>query len=79
MGLDGPSLNYADIPDGLTTVAITITNEATGVSEAAAVVGGVAGARVTEAEGDSGHGYPRVQAVQGWGLLVDQHSAFIKV
>lgn len=79
MGLDGPSLNYADIPDGLSTVAITITNEATGVSEAAALVGGVAGARVTEAEGDSGHGYPRVQAVQGWGLLVDQHSALCKV
>ena len=77
MGLDGPSLSYADIPDGLTTVAITITNEATGVSEAAALVGGVAGARVTEAEGDSGHGYPRVQAVQGWGLLVDQHSAVL--
>ena len=77
MGLDGPSLNYADIPDGLSTVAITITNEATGVSEAAALVGGVAGARVTEAEADSGHGYPRVQAVQGWGLLVDQHSAVL--
>ena len=75
MGLDWPSVNHGDIPDGLTTVAITITSEVTGVSEAAALVGGVAGARVTEAEADSGHGYPRVQAVQGWGLLVDQQSA----
>ena len=77
MGLDGPSLNHGDIPDGLTTVAVTITSEATGVSEAAALVGGVAGARVTEAEADSGHGYPRVQTVQGWGLLVDQQSAVL--
>ena len=77
MGLDGPSLNHGDIPDGLTTVAVTITSEVTGVSKAAALVGGVAGARVTEAEADSGHGYPRVQAVQGWGLLLDQQSAVL--
>ena len=63
MGLDGPSLNHGDIPDGLTTVAVTITSEVSGVSEA---------------EADSGHGYPRVQAVQGWGLLVvDKHSAVL--
>ena len=77
MGLDGPSVNHGDIPDGLTTVAVTITSEVTGVSEAAALVGGVAGAGVTEAEADSGHGYPGVQAVQGWGLLVDQQSAVL--
>ena len=64
-----------ELPSGVNVVPLTLTDGYT--EEQAALVAGLTGYSVTEQELTQGNvTYPAVQAVPGWGLLMDPDSTF---